>query len=437
MMLTGSDPMSADLTDTEGEAERLFPEGFRRFIEKIRQMTLFESVENIILFFRLGENPGNSAYLNSFQDCVLEFSGLFSADIPSFLEWWENTGTKKSVVVSDQQNSMRVLTIHKSKGLEFSVVIIPFISWSMGHGSSSPALWVTPEGQPFRKLGVVPVKYKADLRYSDFDDDYFNETYNTLVDNINLLYVAFTRAVDCLNGFCPMNGRSGTISKALYEAIMAEDPEILSGSEIDLRHLFDTEKNLFSFGEADENHKKKHPSEEGRITSGGYYVNHGIARLHLKFHGDNWLQNADDERKKMINYGLLMHEILETVLTADDVPDAVRNMLLQGRITENERSSIEKKIIEAMARPEVKDWFSPGLKVMNESEILSPDGTAKRPDRVVITDEKVIVIDFKFGKEKGAYLKQVIDYKKLLDSMEAKPVEAYLWYVDNNNIIKV
>ena len=64
-------------------------------MEKIRQMTLFESVENIILFFRLGENPGNTAYLNSFQDCVLEFSGLFSADIPSFLEWWESTGIKK------------------------------------------------------------------------------------------------------------------------------------------------------------------------------------------------------------------------------------------------------------------------------------------------------------------------------------------------------
>ena len=139
----------------------------------------------------------------------------------------------------------------------------------------------------------------------------------------------------------------------------------------------------------------------------------------------------------MINYGLLMHEILETVLTADDVPDAIRNMLLQGRITENERLSIEKKILEAMARPEVQDWFRPGLKVMNESEILSPDGTSRRPDRVVITDEKVIVIDFKFGKEKGAYLKQVKEYKKLLYSMEAKPVEAYLWYVDNNNIIKV
>lgn len=437
MMLSGEDPFSPDLTDVEGEADRLFPKGFRLLIEQIKQMTLFESVEKIILFFGLGLNTGNSAYLNSLQDSILEYSSSFSADIPSFLEWWDTTGSKRSVIVSDQPDSMRVMTIHKSKGLEFKVAIIPFISWSMGHGSSTPTLWVSPVNSPFNNLGIVPVRYKADLQYSDFANDYFDETYYTLVDNLNLLYVAFTRAVDGLIGFCPLNGRSGTISSALYEALIKEVTDDKSENKIRLPDYFNSEKNILQFGSLADRKMTSHSGDTGRIMTKGYYVNHGIRRLHLKFHGENWLQRTSEERKNRINYGKLMHEILESVRTFEDIPGAIEKELLQGRITNAERPEIEKRINDALKRPEVKEWFKPGLTVMNESEILTSDGNAKRPDRVIITDDKVTVIDFKFGKEKAEYRKQVTDYRLLLEEMGYNYVEAFIWYVDNDKIIKV
>jgi ATP-dependent helicase/nuclease subunit A len=434
--MEGVDPLSADLMDPEGEAEKYFPAGYSIFMNGVKEMTLFEAVEKIIHFFKLGANKGNTAYLNSFQDCVMEFSGNYSADIPSFLDWWDNTGVKRSVVVSDQPDSMRVLTIHKAKGLEFRAVIVPFISWNMGHGSSGPAMWVKPSESPFNKLGTVPVRYKSDLQYSHFADDYYLETYNALVDNINLLYVAFTRAIDCLYGYCPGNSRSGSIAAVLYETFTAEEPDIIQGSEINLSKLFDAEKNVITYGSLPEITVEIQDRNKGRINAGGYFVNDGIQNLHLKFHSDNWLLASSEEREKRINYGLLMHEILESVKIGDDVPGAIQKMLLQGRITENDKTEIETRIFHAMSVPEVREWFRPGLMIMNEAEILLPDGTTRRPDRIIITDDKVIIIDFKFGKEKNEHKRQVNEYSRLLEVIEKKSVEAFIWYVDSNLIVR-
>ena len=399
-------------------------------------MPLFESVEKIILFFRLGDNRGNTAYLNSFQDCVLEYSGAFSADIPSFLEWWDDNGVKRSVVVSDQPDSIRVMTIHKSKGLEFKIVFVIGLVEGITPTKRGD-LWVNPVNSPFNNLGIVPVKYKADLQYSEFAEDYFSEAYSALVDNINLLYVAFTRAVDCLYCFCPAKGRSGTIATVLREAFNCEDPAIISKNVIKLKDSFDPGSDIFTYGQLPENPVRKDTYGTSRITAGGYYVNHGIQRLHLKFHGENWLQNAPEERKIKINYGMLMHEILESVKVIEDVPDAIGKMLLDGRITGNEKPEIESRILKAMSRREVMDWFQPGLKIMNESDILTADGTARRPDRVIIKNDKVIIIDFKFGIEKSEYLNQVREYEVLLEEIENKPVEGYLWYVDIDKIVIV
>jgi len=148
------------------------------------------------------------AYLLAFQDHVLGFAGSKNGDLSSFLEWWKTEGIKKSVVLPENQKAIRVLTIHKSKGLEFRVVILPFLSWNLDHKSLyQPTLWVKPDSPPFNKLGMIPVKYKKDLSETIFADYYKEEKYSSYLDNLNLLYVSMTRAKDVIYGFAPSRSR--------------------------------------------------------------------------------------------------------------------------------------------------------------------------------------------------------------------------------------
>jgi hypothetical protein len=144
-----------------------------------------------------------------------------------------------------------------------------------------------------------------------------------------------------------------------------------------------------------------------------------------------------DEQKRRLNYGRIMHEIFESVSTAEDIPPAIKKMVLEGKIPENTKKDYEDKILRAVSAPGIREWFEPGLKVMNEAEILTVAGTAKRPDRIIFKNDKVIIVDFKFGIEKNDYKNQIGEYRDLLSDMGYNNIEAFLWYVDNNKIISV
>ena len=440
LLCTGEDPMmtgSALADDREKVTEQYFPAGFKDFFEREKKMPLYEAVENIIFFFDLGSSPENSAYLTAFQDCVMEFSGSMSADIPTFLVWWTTSGSKKSIILSDQHDSIRVMTIHKSKGLQFKAVILPFISWNLGHGRKNPILWLRPDRVPFNKLGLVPVKYKGDLQYSYFANSYIEESYSALVDNLNLMYVSFTRAIDCLFGFCPSGAQPSSVSSVLLKTLQRETLIDKDKPGLNLPQYFNKENQTFLCGEIPANIPEKGYSREKRVKSGGYLVTEGIRGLHLKFHGENWLMKLKDEQKKRLNYGRIMHEVFEEIATPEDIPDAINKMVLEGKITRAERKVIEERTFNVISGPKISDWFKPGLKVMNEPEILTAEGTLKRPDRVIISDDKVTIVDFKFGIEKTGYINQVSNYRRLLHEMGYPHVEAFLWYVDNNKIIRV
>jgi ATP-dependent helicase/nuclease subunit A len=436
LLSTGKDPLLADLSDP-GSADKILPEGTVSFIDRIQQMPLFEAVEQIILFFRLGDYSHNTAYLNAFQDCVLQFSGDNTSDISSFLEWWNEAGIKRSIVLSDNQDSIRIMTIHKSKGLEFKVVIIPFISWNTGHGRFPPTLWLKPSAEPFNKLGLVPVRYRADMQNSDFADDYFKESFYALVDNINMLYVAFTRATDCLLGFAPAGAPPASLPAFLYESLSQPAPKVNDKPVADLNANFDREQKVFSYGEIPGKPARYERYREARIENGVYYVNRGLNRLHLKFQGQDRLTKNDETQSIRLNYGRVMHEIFESVKTKDDIPTAIDKKILDGEIPAADRNELVTRLNKAISRPEISRWFREGLTILNEAEILTAGGTLKRPDRVIIEDDRIIVIDFKFGSEKNSYISQVENYRNLILNMGYPRVDGFLWYVDNDKLIKI
>lgn len=413
-----------------------FPDGYEKFLESVKQLPLFEATESIISFFGLGEYSWNVAYLNSFQDSILSFTGRSNPGFQLFLDWWEAKGKTKSVVLPENQDAARVITIHKSKGLEFSVVILPFLSWNLDHKNlRQPFMWVKPDQPPFNDLGIVPVKYKSGLSETIFADFYKNEKFSSYLDNLNLLYVAMTRAKDAIYSFAPENtSTENKIAETLRNAITGKpDPDI--NSDLILNRYYDKEKKVFEYGEIVRCTGKK--AENKNITSSEYTVTHGLKSLKLKLHGENYFSPGNSEIKKKINYGKLMHEVFEKVKTPADIYGAVRRLVLDGKISQIEAVELEKKITSLISAPQVSEWFDPDNNVFTEAEILMPSGSTRRPDRIVFRKDKAIIIDFKFGEESPHYTHQLHYYRTLLNEMGYPEVDAKIWYVDKNKIVTV
>jgi len=418
------------------ESQGYFPEGYEDFLERVKQMSLFEATEGIINFFGLGDYTWNVAYLNTFQDYIVSFIGNKNADIQSFLDWWEKTGIKKSVVLPGNQDAMRILTIHKSKGLEFKVVILPFLSWNLDHmPSKQTILWVKPSIPPFNELGIVPVKYSRELSNTIFDDYYKEEKYSVYLDNINLLYVALTRAKEAIYGFSVDNPRSdSTIASVLKNAftLSSSNTEV---AEFDLNTHYNNDSRVFEYGEIPENRREK--ADNTNIISSKYSVSQMIGSLKLKLHGENYFSSDMIEVRRKINYGKLMHEVFEVINTPDDISPAIRKLVLEGKLPEEESGDIEKKINSLISTPQVAEWFQHGNDVLTEAGILLPSGNIRRPDRVIFKDGKTIIIDFKFGEENPHYAEQVDQYRRLLVDMGYINIEAIIWYVDKNKVVSV
>ena len=416
--------------------KRYFPEGYDSFLSSLLQLPLFEISESIIRFFGLGKWSWNVAYLNTFQDHILGFSKSKSADIHSFLDWWETDGKKKSVVLPEHLNAIRVMTVHKSKGLEFKAVIIPFLSWNLDHKPlQQNILWVKPNIEPFNNLGIVPVKYKKELEETIFRDDYKYEKYSALLDNLNLLYVSFTRSVDVLIGFLPDDPKTeNSIARVISNAVKSDSlPDTVA--TINLKTFYDPEKNIFEYGVIPLNIST--PSQEDSITSITYFINQDMESLKLKLHGENYFLSEAGGRREKINYGRLMHEVFENIITIGDIKPAVKRMVKRGLIDELEALQFEQKLEELIVSPGVAEWFRPDNKVMTETGILLPGGELKRPDRVVFREGKTTVIDFKFGAENSHYSKQIAAYCKYIEGMGFTNVVGYIWYVDNNKTVEV
>jgi ATP-dependent helicase/nuclease subunit A len=415
--------------------DRYFPEGYNSLLEKIRQLPLFEATEKIIGFFGLGTSASDIAYLTTFQDHVVSFTGNRSADLQSFLEWWEDTGSGKSVVLPGDQNAMRILTIHKSKGLEFEVVIIPFLTWPLDHVPAKQTfLWIKPDKDPFSEIGLVPVRYGSDLAKTLFSESYNEEKHSIFVDNINLLYVAFTRAREVIYGFSLKSPRKDSVAAVIRKAFAAGIQPEKAGC-LALDSYYDDGKDLFEFGTLPV--KTKRTEEINALRLNEYNVGKTTSSLKLKLRGENYFSPQWIELQERINYGKIMHTIFENIRTGSDVVSAVNKAVNEGVITSAESEAMCLKIERLIQSQPVSEWFDPASKVITESVILLPSGMTRRPDRVVFMDGRTVVIDFKFGEESDSYAGQVGQYKRLLNEMGYKGVEGYIWYVDSEKIVKV
>lgn len=419
----------------------LFPVEFIESVDQIKQLPIYELIDRITRLFNLNEIKTELPFLKSFLDIVLDFSKKSASDIHTFINWWNEDGQKKTLSVSENQDAIRILTIHSSKGLEFKNVIIPFCDWNIDHkGHQTNILWCKTDEEPFNKLDLIPVKYSKALINTVFEHEYQKEKLHAYVDNLNLLYVAFTRAEENLFCFSPFKEKSkpaasiGNLLHFTYENSMNYPS---SKIVIDFTEHWDSELKIFESGELKQNTnaKKELPDEFELDRFESFDIKN---KLRLKLHDNSFFTGKESAPFEKVNYGKVMHEIFENIRIEKDVSQAIDKLIFEGKLSPSKKPDIRQKIDEIFKNDQIKGWFNGSWTIRNEAEIILQNGKTARPDRVISNNEKTIVIDYKFGEqEEEKHHKQVKSYINILSKMESKEVEGFLWYVDLNRVVEV
>ena len=408
--------------DTKGE----FPEEYRSKIAELSTMSFYDMIESFFSLFTHESDENENAYIQAFLDIALKFSEDKSADLNAFLDWWDEKGCNKALYSPEGQDAIRLITIHKSKGLGFGAVIMPFLNWDLDHTRNSDIIWCKPDVAPFNLLGVVPLKYSKILSDTIFREDYLEEKMFTYIDNLNLLYVAFTRAKHRLILFTPYkekNDKLSNVSHLIRETVTDNQLSQVSFTEGDTECLFE-------LGSPD---KLKSPDTEKEVKTYRTGKWHSIPfndRLKLRLNSIGFF--SDDGSR---DYGKLMHEIVSNVKTISDIPQAIEKKIYEGEINESEQERLTTELTDYLSLPAASDWYSGKYNILNEAQILHPLKGISRPDRIMIAQDEVIIVDYKFGEsEDRKYNRQVQRYIKSIEEMGYPNVKGYVFYVKAGKI---
>lgn len=438
MLILSNREKEADSTSFGVYAD--FPSKIKKELLLLSRGSLYEAVEGLLRLFNIYFKDNEQVFIQAFLDMIKEYAEKESADITRFLKWWDDKGYRQTINTPGNQDAIKILTIHKSKGLGFKAVILPFGDWEIDHKPSKPViLWCHPEEKPFNDLRLVPVKYSSTLAKTIFASAYYDEKLHAYVDNLNTLYVAFTRAKEELIVFSPRPKKEGKIAGVadlLWIAISSVSAEKTrqGDSLTGLSEYFDPENGLFEYGpwwHPDGGSGKSTPSSEIELKRIASITPQD--RLRLRLYGKDFF--FDNKQRK---HGTLMHDVLSKIHTIKDVDLAVISYYYAGVINKEEYIVLVERLEKLLRQPAVLSWYDGTMRILNEVDILEENKLPKRPDRVMITGDEVIVVDYKFGlQENDKYHTQVRDYMKLINQMGYKVVLGYIWYVELDKIAVV
>ena len=436
----GEDSTDATLLLKTIDADQLLPDAYIRHFDDLLMLPLYELVERLYAIFELHRLKGQNAYICAFYDCLTEFTIDNSTGIDAFIETWEQE-LHKNTIQSDELQGIRILTIHKSKGLEYDHVLLPFCDWKLERGET---IWCEPQEAPFNELPVAPVDYgEKKMMGTIYEQDYLNEHLQLTVDNLNLLYVAFTRA--CKNLFVMGKRKSKTTRSFLIEQVLPDlslDGMLLEGTEDEKAEMLFTYGNLCLSRKTEGKHSNNvflQPSEQLPVelevfSNKTEFRQSNKSREFIETDGEEQVQQG------YIKMGSILHHVFSTIRTTDDINTALQQLEQEGILYDEEvtAAKVTTLLRKRLEDSRVREWFSGRWSLYNECAILFTDADGhiieRRPDRVMTDGNKMVVVDFKFGHPREEYQAQVKEYMRLLQQMGHTQVEGYLWYVYSNKI---
>ena len=430
-------PYSTLLLSSLDELKTMLPTKIREESDSLPCMPVKDLIETIHNTFHLEQIKDQDAYLFYFHDQLAAFLDDKHNDIVSLLTYWDETLSTKTIPGNSSADGIRIMSIHKSKGLEFNTVIIPFCDWQTT-GKPTDLMWCRPVSSPYDQMPIIPVNYIKDVSESIFRSEYDKETLRNNVDNLNLLYVAFTRAKN--NLFIMTREKDESKNRK-------NDADTISDISMLINRTLKPEKDEYTRGTLVVSSKQEEKKDDSLVQV-RFSTGSSLPEFRQSNRSKDFMAQLSDEeeeqpatRTDFIDKGLLYHNILENINTLADVDRIIDKMYMEGVFSsEEERQEARQHISEALSDPVCARWFQPDWTVVSERTIFIPQGTEwieRRPDRVVMSPTETIVIDYKTGVERKSHLGQVNHYVDYLRQMGYPDVKGYVWYIMDKKVVKV
>ena len=398
---------------------------------RLQQMALYEIAEKIIDTFRLFEHHKELDFLFRFLDVILDFQTRKSTHLTDFIQFWEQKKHTLSISTPEGQNAITVTSVHKAKGLEYPVVIVPYCDWSMDTNAYSEIWAELPPEVEFKanlatNLTFVPLRVTSILAQTAIAPQYNAEKEKTFLESLNMLYVALTRPTERLYLIVKQDGFrfEKTVGNQLYR--FAECPVIEKGE----RHL-----HIVSQGNPKKINNTVKKAEE-IVEIDALAASEKSSNIKLRHTAERMFDIETFEKSR--DYGNKIHDTFAKIKTVHDIDFALEEGVREGLITDTEVPEMKANLLKIINLEKIKPLFEihPDF-VKNEREILMPNGKPLRPDRVVRLKDRIVILDYKTGSKSESHKTQVKQYMNIYRDMGHTQVEGILLYLEEQEVLEV
>lgn len=360
----------------------------------------------------------NYNYVRFFLDEVNEFLVSRNSNISAFFDWWDIRSNKASMIIPENTDAVKIMTIHASKGLEFPVVIVPYCNWALYKSNES---WVNVKHEKIN-LPVAVIGLSEKVKAIGFEIELETEKQEQILDNLNLLYVAFTRSIERLHIITLAS--EGSTKKGVSDWLSAY---------LNKNHQT-TADGLYEIGVSTSKHLQhtRRDPPAFALEPLRFNTSQNVIRIKASYLNDS--DQAKDARKQ----GIAIHWILSKIKIVADLPNAIEAAILAGIINKNEVEDLLVKLNRLITHPKLVEGFSEKSFCRLEAELVTQNGELLRPDRIIFNVDETILIDYKTGRENNkAYFKQMYKYESALLNMGYTNIKKMLVYVDDLSIVDV
>jgi len=429
---------NGETSDEELESlfKKIIPKSISENSHELSRKSLLEVVEELIFILKLNKEP--NIYVQRFQDVCIEQSQKGTTNIADFLEYWTENKDKISILSAEGKDAIQIMTIHKSKGLESEIVFLPFANYSFVTKSETK-LWVDDaKGEPFEQMGIVPVHYSKRLKESFFEDTYYEEFSENLVESLNLAYVAFTRCKDKLFVYADVPAATKTSDGNDLKTFNKIMQSIFTSNEFEYKKHWSSENLNLTIGDIKDANEGETSFEENSILQ-NYFNQPYQSKIQIRCEEENYSEILDDEKARKIQMGIKAHYVLERMGKIDNLDRLLSLLIREKQLDKEDREPIKSQINELYKNDIFKDWFEGSWKSIAENTIIC-NGEMYKPDLVLTdeTNETAIVVDYKKQVQTEKHVQQIQRYGSILNNMKQyQNIQLYLVYVTDSEIVPV